>query len=231
MTGGTQKTFGIMVQAMDSQIGRVLEALDRNGLARDTIVVFTSDNGGERFSDIWPFTGMKGKLLEGGLRVPAVLRWPASIAAGTGSAQAMITMDWLPTLLAAAGVRPDAGFAPDGIDLLPFLRTPTLRQPRQLSWRYKLHEQHAHLDGDHKYLLIAGNEFLFDVVNDPRERANLKDREPALFARLKAGWAAWNATRLPILPQNYSWGRTANISPIITASAGSTDRASMLPAD
>src|SRR5262249_3895505 len=92
--GGTQKTYVAMVQSLDATIGRVLQALDSHGLARETAVVFTSDNGGERFSNTWPFTGMKQELLEGGLRVPAIIRWPPRIAAGAVSEQAMITMDW-----------------------------------------------------------------------------------------------------------------------------------------
>ncbi len=92
-----------MVQAMDRQIGRVLQSLDANGLSGNTIVIFTSDNGGERFSDTWPFTGIKTELLEGGLRVPALICWPDRIPAGGISEQVMISMDWLPTLLDAAG--------------------------------------------------------------------------------------------------------------------------------
>ena len=88
---------------MDLQVGRVLQALDANGVAENTIVAFTSDNGGERYSDTWPFTGRKTELLEGGLRIPAVVRWPAGIAPGSVSDQVMMSMDWLPTLLAAAG--------------------------------------------------------------------------------------------------------------------------------
>ena len=89
------------MQNLDANIGRVLQALDVHELAENTIVVFTSDNGGERFSKIWPFSGMKFELLEGGIRVPAIARWPGHIAAGSVSDQAMITMDWMPTLLAA----------------------------------------------------------------------------------------------------------------------------------
>ena len=77
--GGTQKTYQRMIEEMDLQIGRVLQALDANGLTENTIVVFTSDNGGERFADTWPFTGRKSELLEGGLRIPAVISWPARV--------------------------------------------------------------------------------------------------------------------------------------------------------
>src|ERR1700723_3427376 len=79
--GGTQRTYARMVQAMDLQIGRVLQALDTHGMADNTIVIFTSDNGGERFSDTWPFTGIKTELLEGGLRVPSLVCWPERIKA------------------------------------------------------------------------------------------------------------------------------------------------------
>src|SRR5207245_11408422 len=102
------RTYTAMVQSLDVNVGRVLRALDANGLASSTIVVFTSDDGGERFSNTWTFSGMMHELLEGGLRVPTIARWPGYIAAGSVSDQAMITMDWMPTLLAAAGTLPDA---------------------------------------------------------------------------------------------------------------------------
>ena len=95
---------------MDLQVGRVMEALAKAQIAENTIVIFTSDNGGERFADTWPFTGKKSELLEGGLRIPAVIRWPRSIHEGTVSDQVMITMDWLPTLLEAAGASQDPAF-------------------------------------------------------------------------------------------------------------------------
>ena len=92
-----------MIHHMDEGIGRVLGALDDGGIARDTIVVFTSDNGGERFSDNWPLVGGKMDLMEGGIRVPYVVRWPARTPAGTVTEQLAITMDWVPTFLEAAG--------------------------------------------------------------------------------------------------------------------------------
>ena len=140
---------------MDVQIGRVLEALDANGLTDNTIVIFTSDNGGERFADTWPFTGRKTELLEGGLRIPAIISWPARIPQGKTSEQVAITMDWLPTLLAAAGAAPDPAFPPDGMNLLPVLtRRMPRRSRRKLFWRYKANAQRAVRDGDFKFLKI-----------------------------------------------------------------------------
>lgn len=97
---------------MDLQIGRVLHALDANGVSENMIVIFTSDNGGERYADTWPFTGRKSELLDGGLCIPAVIRWPGHIRQGSVSEQVMIGMDWLPTLLAAAGTTPDPAYPP-----------------------------------------------------------------------------------------------------------------------
>jgi len=195
--GGTQKTYAAMVQSLDVNIGRVLQALDTHGLTRDTIVIFTSDNGGERFSLTWPFSGMKSELLEGGLRIPAIVRWPGQVPAGMVSEQVMISMDWMPTLLAAAGTAPDLAYPPDGQNLLPIISGGARPHPRKLYWRFKAGQQRALREGDWKYLKIAGNEFLFDVVKDPRERGNLKERYKDVFERLKADWEAWSATMLP----------------------------------
>ena len=107
-----------MVMDLDRQVGRVMAALEKAHIAENTIVIFTSDNGGERFADSWPFTGKKSELLEGGIRIPAVVRWPRSMRAGSVSDQVMITMDWLPTLLDAAGARQGPAFPSDGMSLL-----------------------------------------------------------------------------------------------------------------
>jgi arylsulfatase A-like enzyme len=208
--GGTQKTYMAMMQSRDGNIGRVLQALDVHGFSANTIVVFTSDNGGERFSNIWPFSGMKGELLEGGLRIPAIVRWPGRISAGAVSEQVMISMDWLPTLLAAAGTQPDLSYPPDGDNLLPILAGRAAPHPRKLLWRFKAGAQRAVRDGDWKYLRIAGNEFLFDVVKDPRERANLKDRYKDVFDRLKNDWASWNDTMLPERPRPAAYSNPGN---------------------
>jgi arylsulfatase A-like enzyme len=186
-----------MIQEMDLQIGRVLEALDTNGLAENTIVIFTSDNGGERFADTWPFTGRMTELLEGGLRIPAIISWPARIPQGRTTDQVAISMDWMPTLLAAAGISSDPAFPPDGINLLPILTHNSAVVERKLFWRYKANAQRAARDGDYKYLKILDNTFLFNVVEDPMERANLKVRRKDVYDKIVAAWHDWNSTMLP----------------------------------
>jgi arylsulfatase A-like enzyme len=196
--GGDLATYGRMVEGLDSSIGKVLAALEAKGLADNTIVIFTSDNGGERFSKTWPLTGQKTELLEGGIRVPAIVRWPGKIAAGQVSQQVAISMDWLPTLLAAAGGAPDPAYPADGKNLLPVLLGQAPAVERTLLWRYKANAQRAIRSGDWKYLKIGPNEFLFDVAKDQRERANLSKRHPEVFAKLKAQWEEWNKEMLPI---------------------------------
>lgn len=196
--GGSRQTYAEMVRSLDAAIGRVLQQLDKRGLADNTIVLFSSDNGGERFSDTWPFSGQKTELLEGGIRVPTIVRWPRAIKGGRVSPQVVISMDWFSTLLAAAGAQPDSAYPPDGENLLPHLLDGNTQIPRTLFWRYKSHSQSAVRSGNWKYLRIAGNEYLFDLAKDPRERANLKDKEPQVFAGLKKQWEEWNAGMLPI---------------------------------
>jgi arylsulfatase A-like enzyme len=200
--GGSQKTYQKMIEAMDAQIGRVLGALDTHNLTRNTIVIFTSDNGGERFSATWPFTGRKTELLEGGLRIPSIVSWPARLPQGRTSDQVSITMDWMPTLLAAAGTSPDPQLAPDGMNLLPIVTGAAPVVPRTLFWRYKANAQRAMRDGDLKFLKILDNTFLFNVVDDPMERANLKARRPEDYDRLVAKWLDWNATMMPELDES-----------------------------
>ncbi len=204
--GGTQKTYQRMIERMDEQIGRVLASLERGGLLDNTIVVFTSDNGGERFADTWPFTGRKTELLEGGLRIPSIVSWPARLPKGQTSNQVAISMDWVPTLLAAAGASPDPTHPTDGIDLLPALTGTAPTVPRKLFWRFKANAQRAARDGDYKFLKILDNTFLFNVVEDPMERANLKRRLPAVYDRLVDDWHAWNETMLPEIDESNTGG-------------------------
>lgn len=206
--GGSIATYAKMVRALDESVGRVLNELESRGLADNTIVIFTSDNGGERFSDTWPFTGQKSELLEGGIRVPAIIRWPGRIKPGTTD-QVAISMDWLPTLLAAAGASADPAYPSDGESLLPVLLGEQRSHPRTLYWRYAFNEQRALRTGDLKYLKIKGTEYLFDVVSDARERANLASVQPGKLAELRKAWEQWNAQMLPITPDVFSTGVTS----------------------
>jgi arylsulfatase A-like enzyme len=204
--GGSQKTYRGMIEAMDRQVGRVLRALDANGLTENTIVIFTSDNGGERFADTWPFTGRKTELLEGGLRVPAIISWPGRIPRGQTTDQVSISMDWVPTLLAAAGAEPDPAYPLDGMNLLPILADGGAPVTRKLFWRYKARAQRAARDGDYKFLKILENTFLFNVVEDPLERANLKDRQKDVYRRLARDWYQWNRSMLPEIKESFTGG-------------------------
>ena len=142
------------------------------------------------------------ELLEGGIRIPAIVRWPGHIRAGSATEQVAISMDWLPTLLEIAGGKPDPAYPPDGISLV---RTVTQNAPpvsRKIYWRFKANRQRAVRDGDLKWLEIDGNTFLFNVVADPLERANLKNRRPDVYKRLIADYADWEATMLPEDPRS-----------------------------
>jgi arylsulfatase A-like enzyme len=207
--GGDMATYAAMMVNMDQNVGRVLDALGRLGLADNTIVVFTSDNGGERFSKMWPFSGRKTELLEGGLRVPCLVRWPGVAEPGYVSEAQVMTMDWLPTFLAAAGSAPDAGYPSDGVDIAPAIAGGALTD-RTLFWRFANHDQKAARLGQHKYLEIGPNAFLFDIMADPMEAANLKARRSGVFADLRARWQAWNADMLPPDPQAGRHGFSAD---------------------
>ncbi|ABI76462.1 sulfatase domain protein [Hyphomonas neptunium ATCC 15444] len=145
----------------------------------------------------------KSDLLEGGLRVPTIVRWPNRVPAGSTSDQVMITMDWYPTLLSVAGGAPDARFPSDGMDLTDQLLGGGAKE-RTLFWRHMHLDQEACRHGDYKYLKILDNTFLFNIVEDPRERANLKARLPDLFTLLQDKYQAWNASVLPVDPSAVS---------------------------
>jgi arylsulfatase A-like enzyme len=186
-----------MMQSMDAGIGRVLDAVRRAGAERNTLVIFTSDNGGERYSFNWPFSFQKFFLWEGGIRVPAIVRWPGIVPAGRTTEQAAITMDWTATILAAAGVPADPEYPLDGDDLLPVCRGARGVYDRTLFWRTQLRD--AARIGRWKYLKDEAGERLYDLDVDPGEKADLRRKNPDVFARVKNDYDAWNARMLPKL--------------------------------
>jgi len=198
LDGGNIHTYQRMIHHMDEGIGWVMDALRQHHLEQDTLVVFTSDNGGERFSDNWPLVGGKMDLTEGGIRVPWIAHWPAGITPGTTTTQACMTMDWSATMLDLAGVEADPAYPLDGVSLLPVLRDARHTFSRPMHWRMNHRGQRALRDGKWKYLRVDGHDYLFDITSDERERANLAEREPTRLANMRQAWEQWNATMPPI---------------------------------
>jgi arylsulfatase A-like enzyme len=196
--GGSVAVYQRMIHHMDEGIGKVLAALPD---PQNTLVVFTSDNGGERFSDTWPLVGKKMDLLEGGIRVPYIVRWPSRVKAGGVTEQHAITMDWVATFLEAAGAKPHPGFPLDGLSLLEVLENPAATFARDLFWRMKHRRQRAVRSGDWKYFASEDGEFLFNLAVDARERANYGKREPARLAELRARYEAWERS-IPAIPDD-----------------------------
>lgn len=196
--GGSPRIYAEMVTVMDAGIGRVLEALRQSGRDDNTLVMFTSDNGGERFSKIWPFVGRKRDLLEGGLRVPQIVRWPAAVAPARVCDQVTISMDLTATALDAAGVAMPAQTPLDGRSLLPQLADGAASEQRTLFWRMKERGQQAVRQGNWKYLKVEQAEFLFDLDYDWRERTNFAAAQPDRLADLRAQWTQWAAGMLPM---------------------------------
>jgi arylsulfatase A-like enzyme len=193
--GGSLRTYAAMMKSLDDGIGEVLRALDRAGLTRNTLLIFTSDNGGERFSYNWPFRGQKFSLWEGGIRVPATVRWPGVVPVGVVTQQSAITMDWTRTMLAVGNARSDSGYPLDGQNLLPVIRGTQPAYERTFFWRTS--EQEAALKGHWKYLNDGSAEYLFDLAVDAREQANFRELNPTMFTQLRDEFKNWDSTVLP----------------------------------
>ncbi|MEN9329599.1 MAG: hypothetical protein RLZZ484_787 [Pseudomonadota bacterium] len=198
--GGNIHTYHTMIRHMDEGIGQLVSTLKRLNQLDNTLIVFTSDNGGERFSDNWPLVGGKMDLTEGGIRVPWIAHWPAVIAPQQVSAQHCLTMDWSATLLEAAGVSPHPDYPLDGVSLMPVLRDASHRFQRPMHWRMNHRGQRACRVDDWKYLQVDGHEYLFNLSQDERERANLASREPERLGQMRQSWLDWEASMPPIPP-------------------------------
>lgn len=199
--GGSVDTYRRMIHHMDEGIGRIVAGLQAQGLLEDTLIVFTSDNGGERFSDNWPLVGGKMDLTEGGIRVPWVAHWPRLIAPGSQSRQTCMTMDWSATMLHIGGAKPQADFPLDGQSLMALLENPLWSNDRPLFWRMNHRGQRAMRHGDWKYLRVDGIDYLFNLKADERERANLATVMPERLASMLLAWESWNAT-MPAIPDD-----------------------------
>jgi arylsulfatase A-like enzyme len=188
----TRADYVAMLERADQGVGRILAALDKAGLRRDTIVIFTNDNGGEWLSRNTPLFHHKGSVWEGGIRVPAIVRWPGRIPAGRVSRQVGITMDLTATILAATGTPVPTEARLEGINLLPVLegRAPVIG--RTLFWRVTgARTQQAVRSGEWKLLLDGGRAMLFNLRADVGERNNLIGRRSDIARRLQQLLAAW----------------------------------------
>jgi arylsulfatase A-like enzyme len=200
-SGGSPRVYAAMVKSMDENIGKVIKTVDDLGLSRQTIVIFTNDNGGERYSDNGGLSKSKASLWEGGIRVPAFVRWNGKIAAGTTTQQVAVTMDWTATILSAAGAKADNNFPLDGVDLMPVLTGTKKSIDRTICWRtFQRANQKAIRIGEWKYLKDEKEEYLFNLNIDKSEKNNLKEKQPALFIKLKKAYANWEKTVLEPVP-------------------------------
>lgn len=210
--------YAAMVENLDTNIGRLMEALERTGKAKNTIVIFTSDNGGLATSEGSPTSNKplaegKGWMYEGGTREPLIIRWPGVVKAGSVSNAHVTSPDFYPTLLAAAGLpgRPEQHV--DGVSFMPVLRGEAFaRDP--IFWHYPHYGNQGGTPGSSvrwgKWKLIEffedGRLELYDLEADPGEQSDLAVAEPHTCRRLHAALIAWRAKVEAKIPQvNPEW--------------------------
>ena len=194
---GLRRQLAAMTLALDRASGTLLDRLDELGLSENTIVVFTNDNGGptdRNGSSNYPFAGTKSNHLEGGIRVPLVMRWPAKLSAGDVYGNPVSTLDLLPTFYAAAGGDLASLGDIDGVNLLPFVRGESRGRPHKtLFWKKDVRA--AVRDGDWKLLRFADRPpELYNLDGDRAEQNNLAADNPERVATLFQKLFAWEQT-------------------------------------
>ena len=188
----TRADYATMVEAADGGVGAILQTVERLGLTNNTIVVFTNDNGGEWLSNGGPLFNRKWTVWEGGIRVPAIVKWPGRIRGGTTSDQPAITFDWSASIIAAAG-----GTIPpqyEGMNLFPILEGRAPQVERTLFWRSAPNSnrtQQAVRLGDWKLVVDANHLLLFNLRTDVGERRDLAVQRPDLVRRLRTLLTEW----------------------------------------
>ncbi|MEM9080296.1 MAG: sulfatase-like hydrolase/transferase [Verrucomicrobiota bacterium] len=190
---GKRRQAAQMMLSMDRACGQILNKLDQLQIRKNTLVVFTNDNGGPtgaNASSNYPFAGVKATHLEGGIRVPALFSWPGKIAPGSTSNQITWTLDLLPTFLAAADDNPHTLEQTDGLNLLPHLTTNTPLAERSLYW--KVESRAAVRTGDWKLIRFPDRPpMLFNLANDPTEETNLASQKPQKLKELFKTLFTW----------------------------------------
>lgn len=188
------ETYAALVAELDAGVGAVLAALERHDLDARTLVVFLSDNGATADGHNGPYVGGKGDLAEGGHRVPAILRWPGRLPAGTTSAALASTLDVVPTILEAAGVEAPRRRAPDGMSLLGVAAGDAPDGERSMVWEHVAKDGAVHQSvrrGPWKLLVQGGEARLFHVDRDPGETEDLSQRQPGRVGGMRKELADW----------------------------------------
>jgi arylsulfatase A len=193
--------YGAMIDCLDQAVGRILAALDRLQLADDTLVVFTSDNGGYLgVSDCRPLREGKGYLYEGGIRVPLIVRWPGKVKAGTLNSTPVVSTDFFPTFLEVAGVKPDPNTPLDGESLVPvFQQTGKLKRDAiyfhypNFAWHKANRLGGAIRAGDWKLIerFDDGSLELFNLADDLSEKNDLAKTHPEKAKALQQKLVSW----------------------------------------
>jgi arylsulfatase A-like enzyme len=193
MYDGNRRIYASMLEKVDEGVGLLLAELEKQGILDNTLFVFSSDNGGERYSDNLPLFNHKQTLWEGGIRVPCLMRWPAKLPKGKTVSQPAITMDLTATFLFAAGATPAQDKPLDGINLLPILTSEAPQRERTFCWRVNRsnRQQKAVRHGDWKYVQDGGVDLLFNLKDDISERRDLSIHHPEVLADLKARLKTW----------------------------------------
>jgi arylsulfatase A-like enzyme len=190
----TRADYAAMVEAVDKGVGRILATLDRLGLTNNTIVIFTNDNGGEWLSSNKPLWSRKWTVWEGGIRVPALIKWPGRIPAGQVSRQVGITMDLSASIVAATGAPLPADARYEGVNLFSILERKAPQVERTLYWRVTQNRtQRAIRSGDWKLVVDGSHVMVFNLAKDIGERDDLTYSRPDVAQRLRPMLTKWEA--------------------------------------
>ena len=192
-TPATRKDYAAMLERADAGVGQIVQKLDALGLTRNTLVIFTNDNGGEWLSRNAPLFHRKDTLWEGGIRVPAIFRWPGRLPSGKTSTQAGITMDLTASILAATNTSVPAEARPEGMNILPILEGRAPQVERTMFWRISIptRQQRAVRRGDWKLLVDGDDLLLYNLRTDIGERNDLAAQRPDLVAALRPLLSEW----------------------------------------
>jgi arylsulfatase A len=203
--GRNDPAYAATIEAVDRNIGRIMQAVTSKGIAENTLVIFTSDNGGTA-SYTPPLAGGKGQLYEGGIRVPLAMWWPETIRPGLTSAEPVASIDFYPTLVELAGLVPKSQL--DGASLVPLLSGKRLGESRPLFWHFpcyigKSTPSSAVREGDYKLIEFfedGGHVELYNLRKDPSESNNLASTEPAKASALASTLRTWQSTTQAAIP-------------------------------